>query len=629
MPELVFTAITFSPVTEFIEKTRKLRDLYGSSFILSYLADAVCEAARAELGDDAVISPARLNIRMGTPDQIVIWGDFPEDKARAAFLEAWGQIMDACRQWVCTNCQGWIDDHYRQWIQANAWHGNAARTLPWDREWQQWKTHAWEFFWVQQPTIAQVLEAIVEAERDRDWVGINWVGESSTLSGADAIAWPGLGLNIPPKRRSMAEADQQIQGFFQVLNQQIGAAVLEDDLSNTQQNPAQRLQVLAERYGVQFPETNGADDETLRTALAQKLGEAIVTPREQLSIPELTKRLFTLRAVAGEIPDRAQQPGSDSLLEELPKSFRDVNLWNTDLPMGWFRGDGDRAGQYIRQITQDPDQTVAAQNLSAFSHQMRQWGQWLKDSFDQQGQGQGRIIFAGGDDFLGVFHPAENPTEAMEWLCRFKENIWHRGEDGRADPKPVTPSVGFVWASPQVPQRDILQHCELAEQTAKHRGRDRVCLRVLFSSGSHLEWTCPWWLLPKIVRGYCDRDRQPQRPQNWTHLYNDVAVLKARHGFRGNHQVALGLFNLYFVDPDTRTSLLPEEASALFAADSPLWTQGQAPDPQNGILSDELTTASLDQQQAAFNAWFIALAEVGFHLFNATAAPQVNHPTAA
>ncbi|MBW4442550.1 MAG: hypothetical protein KME10_15220 [Plectolyngbya sp. WJT66-NPBG17] len=42
--DTIYTAITFAPVQGFIEKSRKLRDLYGSSFILSYLANALCKA---------------------------------------------------------------------------------------------------------------------------------------------------------------------------------------------------------------------------------------------------------------------------------------------------------------------------------------------------------------------------------------------------------------------------------------------------------------------------------------------------------------------------------------------------------------------------------------------------------
>lgn len=73
MPSPVYTAITFAPVQSFIEKSRKLRDLYGSSLILSYLADQLCDAARATLAspnaqwpEDPVISPAHINVTQGT-----------------------------------------------------------------------------------------------------------------------------------------------------------------------------------------------------------------------------------------------------------------------------------------------------------------------------------------------------------------------------------------------------------------------------------------------------------------------------------------------------------------------------------------------------------------------------------
>jgi CRISPR-associated protein Cmr2 len=58
-----------------------------------------------------------------------------------------------------------------------------------------WKNYAWEFFWVQGnpgESISKVREKLNEKKRGRDWTGINWQGESSTLSGADAIAYPQL-----------------------------------------------------------------------------------------------------------------------------------------------------------------------------------------------------------------------------------------------------------------------------------------------------------------------------------------------------------------------------------------------------------------------------------------------------
>jgi CRISPR-associated protein Cmr2 len=56
-----------------------------------------------------------------------------------------------------------------------------------------WTKYAWEFFWVQGEigqSISDVREKLNQKKRWRDWTGINWQGESSTLSGADAIAYP-------------------------------------------------------------------------------------------------------------------------------------------------------------------------------------------------------------------------------------------------------------------------------------------------------------------------------------------------------------------------------------------------------------------------------------------------------
>lgn len=591
MPDSVFTAITFSPVTEFIEKTRKLRDLYGSSFILSYLAEAVCRAAQHQLGEDAVVSPALLNTTMGTPDQIVIQGNFPERDAKRAFSTAWGRIMSACREWMVQNCNTWIDQAYSEWVAHGEWSQSQSRALPWRRDWQLWENYAWEVFWAQGATIPEVLDALADAERNRNWVGVNWMGESSTLSGADGIAWPGLGRTVSPKQQRMGDTDTQIRQFFQELNLKIGEAILDDDLSNYR-NPISRLQRLADHYNVDAAQRLKPDvpqHQSLRQELAQKLGEAILTEREQLSILEMTKRLFTLRAVAETVPD------SDQLQQEVPESFSDVNLWTTDKPMGWFRGDGDQAGQYVRQITQGED---AVAQLHHFSHQMRQWGRSLKQRFDQR---LGRIIFAGGDDFLGVFYPSDHPTTALNWLYTFKETIWHRGLDDQPDRKPITPSIGFVWAAPKVPQRDVLQHCELAEHNAKDCGRDRLALRVLFNSGNYLEWVCPWWFLESVLQGYCDRNDKAGDAANWTHLYNDVAMLEARHAFAGNQTVvALALFDVYF-GQENRTTL-----------ESHFWDNGD----RTGILGNREEDCQNIPQ--ALNNWVMNLAKVGFYLCSNT-----------
>ena len=128
----------------------------------------------------------------------------------------------------------------------------------------------------------------------------------------------------------------------------------------------------------------------------------------------------------------------------------------------------------------------------------------------------------------------------IEWLLDLRDS-WGKGNLG------ITLSVGFVWAGHSVPQRDVLQHCREAEKLAKNLGRDRVTIRVVFNNGQFVQWTTPWECL-KWLKDYKDRDGGA----NWSHVYGDLAHLKARHAIQQkipkpkNQDIAIELLNLYF-----------------------------------------------------------------------------------
>ena len=147
-----------------------------------------------------------------------------------------------------------------------------------------------------------------------------------------------------------------------------------------------------------------------------------------------------------------------------------------------------------------------------------------------------------------------------------------------------------------MPQRDVLQHCRETEKLAKNNGRDRLAIRILFNSGNHLDWHCPWWFLQDLLESYRDRDGN----KNWTHFYNDVAVLESRHAFNDDSSdVAKALFEIYFDDQkigfSNRTSQLLENN-----------LQG----------TDSKTKVLPDTQDKTVNNWIINLAKVGFHLYD-------------
>ncbi|NHC34320.1 Cas10/Cmr2 second palm domain-containing protein [Scytonema millei] len=505
MTDTIYTAITFAPVQAFIEKSRKLRDLYGSSFILSYLARAVCNAAQKQ--GYQVISPALIDVTQGTPNQIIIRGDFTQSQAKTVFHSTWKTIINTCRQWI----EDRISAEY-QWWQA----------------WEMWTRYAWEFFWAQGTTITQARQALNNTKRSRDWVGINWQGESSTLSGADAIAWYGMGKPMKASDRNLSTEDKAIRKFYTQLRE--------------------------------IPE----------------LGEAFVDESEQLSIPELVKRLLTYSVVTAKLKDA----NTDVPQIEIPDRFRDVsrgdNRWT-----GWFQGDGDRIGNYLKNLASTQTEDVA---LSQFSAAMMDWGKNLKHHISN-----GRIIYAGGDDFLGVFYSTPQheltATDCLEWFYQFPA-VWERHKCK------ISVSVGFVWAAPGVPQRDVLQNCREAEQSAKKAGRDRLALRVLFNGGNSIEWICPWWFL-NVLSAYRDRNTQ----QNWTHIYTDIATLESRHAFESSQSdVALALFEVYF-GKENRETLSQH-----------LWDT----EDKTGILGDRQQDDRNFHQ--SLNDWIINLAKVGFHL---------------
>ena len=283
-------------------------------------------------------------------------------------------------------------------------------------------------------------------------------------------------------------------------------------------------------------------------------------------------------------------------IQETPETFRDLNRLESNYQTGWFQGDGDRFGEYLKSHTErTPNPDELSKN---FSRAIRNWAKNGFSDWVERDRG-GRVVYAGGDDFLGIFYrlPSEDseliPLTATECLERFYEfpEVWERHE------QPVTVSVGFVWAFPGVPQRDVLQHCSKAEKKAKEYGRDRLAIRILFNSGNYLEWACPWKFLKQVFTGYRDRSGG----QNWTHLYNDVAVLESRHAFDPQGAIAQALWKIYF----------PEISKTLdFHNPEFLWNQAET--KTSGILGKE------EFPSQSLNDWFINLAKVGFHLCSNT-----------
>jgi CRISPR-associated protein Cmr2 len=485
-----YTAVSFAPVQGFIEKSRKLRDLFGASLILSYLSQQLAEAASAS-SECEVISPALIDIQEGMPNRILIRGLFERNEVEQTLIKAWDKVLTTCRTW----------------IEADAFPHEA---FSWEHEWLKWKQYTWEIFWGHGKSPDEAMRDLERRKLRRDWTGVNWTGDSSSLTGTDAIAGPHLGKEDKNPGHALSSTEKEaLIGFYRQL-----AWVLDDPYK---------------RAGAIIPNDQEPEGK-------------YIAANERLSLPELVKRLVTL-------PKLAKKIGMEDLGEGFKDIYREPGYWT-----GWFMGDGDKVGRKLKDISVEHGDD----GLKQFSNKMRHWGQTFQDNRDQFPEGKGRVIYAGGDDFLGVIYsekaemspPKIKPQEAFGWL-RTLPNQWDclQIELKEAFEIDQTYSVGFVWAGHSVPQRDILQHCREAERRAKSLGRDRVTIRVVFNSGQYVQWTCPWDYLD-ILTKYCDREGK----QNWSHVYSDWAQLKARNAIPNrkvkqnstDESLAIALFNLYF-----------------------------------------------------------------------------------
>lgn len=186
--------------------------------------------------------------------------------------------------------------------------------------------------------------------------------------------------------------------------------------------------------------------------LSRTFSNAIIDTNEQLSIPELIKRLITVKQIAKKL-DFKESPDSFSELGRLNENTED-NRWT-----GCFQGVGDKIGDYLKdRVKQDPNPDES-KVLNEFSTAMMKWSEGLKHTLPPASaslkEKEGRIIYAGGDDFLGVLYSNEKPQltvqECLNWFYQFNDTIW------KTHNIPITVSVGLVWAAPGVPQRDVLQ----------------------------------------------------------------------------------------------------------------------------------------------------------------------------
>ncbi|MEB3167304.1 MAG: type III-B CRISPR-associated protein Cas10/Cmr2 [Synechococcaceae cyanobacterium] len=291
---MTYTAVTFAPVQSFIRASRKLRDLYGSSLLLSHLARAV--AVDAEAKGHAVISPASISSSRGVPNVLVIKGNYRKDQARDALLASWKKVLHVCRQWL-------------------------EKAMPetafdWDSSWRACGLHTWELFHGQGESIERAREALAVSKQQRDWSAPNWTGESSTLSSAEAVVWPQMGAVRDPRELPPGQVTQQARAFLETLREH-------------------------EDLGEAFA---GMNEEISLTELVKRL----------VTYPAVAGRAFATEhdptpALKDLLPDRFRELSLISKERETEREKQSESIV-------WFMADGDGIGDHLQSLKEQGEE---------------------------------------------------------------------------------------------------------------------------------------------------------------------------------------------------------------------------------------------------------------------------------
>ncbi|MBB4266674.1 type III-B CRISPR-associated protein Cas10/Cmr2 [Roseospira visakhapatnamensis] len=149
--------------------------------------------------------------------------------------------------------------------------------------------------------------------------------------------------------------------------------------------------------------------------------------------------------------------------------------------------DGDRMGDLLRKAMGPAEHARVSEVLGHFAvHSVRPI---------VEGQGRGRVIYAGGDDVLAVL-PARHAMACAKAL----RDTFHEQIGG-------TLSVGLAVVHHKADLREALDAARAAEKTAKASGRDRLALTIQRRSGEHatslLSWQDADWV-PRLTTAFTD-----------------------------------------------------------------------------------------------------------------------------
>lgn len=180
------------------------------------------------------------------------------------------------------------------------------------------------------------------------------------------------------------------------------------------------------------------------------------------------RRLEDVGLATERLGERSQQ--GLQAIRTLRRQARDADITPPSSYYAMMLLDGDRMGKLLSSLTSPNAHRSLSKTLSDFAH--------ASPAAIVEGDGLGRVIYAGGDDVLALL-----PITRALYSARELRNAYSSALRGIAPN--ATASAGIVFAHRQTPLRMVLRAAREAENTAKERyGRDALVVSLLRRSGA-------------------------------------------------------------------------------------------------------------------------------------------------
>lgn len=500
---------SLGPVQGFVTQSRRTRDLWASSFLLSHLAEIALNVVGGHGGQ--IVLPAwdveaKSNAQQhdfGTvPNRFVVDvadGGAAAEAASAALRSRWKEVADAV---------------WNQYVTGVAQHGDGTQAI-WDRE----VANFWEISWV--IGSPESSDQLLAARK-------NWRTTPATVEPGDHCTMMGDRQELSGWIRSLARTKQD--EFWSRLRSRTGKLDLGDDERLCAIALIKRLfpRVANEAIGRPLNQNNWpstayvaaipwlqdvasnanlrsdvkAYGEMVRQLAENALGErqTRIKSLEQLKnvtgdFLKLDGNFFQPNALKSSRVTPFQNQLSDDedkvQRDELQKRLKTLCKASESKPSAFYAVllmDGDSMGALLgeaRNFGGDGEQR-ATRALSQFSRHVP----------DIVSRNDGITIYAGGDDVLAMLPLPDALPCAMKLVDAYHDAFAKQFSEPTASTllNGATLSGAIVYAHYHTPLRDVLatSHQLLNDIAKDTTGRDSLAIAVFKSSGINAQWSAPW-----------------------------------------------------------------------------------------------------------------------------------------